>query len=148
MKPNTTTAFLTEIAARPTFPDSAIAPAIDVGREERIQNFYRRFAAALAEPESRKAFERQVNRAEIIRLDDEHDEFRFAGGRDPADALNEDTLEGIYPDADGQDVNVILHFVGDHISWSERYRNFGDAIHRWPPSDDVPLRLGRGEWPK
>lgn len=111
---------------------------------EAVRDFYRRFAAALTTAEDQKAFERQVQRAAIMEVDDEHDQFNFSGASDPLEALNEDTLEGVYADADGQDVNVIVHFVGDHISWAERFRNLGDPILQWPPAGDVPLRLRRG----
>lgn len=115
---------------------------------EVVRDFYGRLAPALITAEEQSAFERQIQRAEIVELDDEHDEFRFSGAPDPLEALNEDTIECVYADADGRDVNVIIHFVGDHISWAERYRNLGDPIRQWPPPPDSPLRLGRSEPPK
>lgn len=118
-------------------------PGTDVVSDP-VRHFYRRLASAFTESNARKAFEAQVDKAEIVSIDDGHDCFQFPGGFDESSALNAKTVDAIYGDADGRDVNVIVHFVNNRISWAERYRDVGRTILSWPPSQDVPLRLALG----
>ena len=104
--------------------------------------FYRRLAAAFPASEDRFAFEVQVDRAEIVPVDNEHDSFRLERDVPDVEVSNASrVVEATYSDADGCGVNVLVHFVGARINWAERFRDMGDPIKTWPPNEGVPLKF-------
>lgn len=113
--------------------------------EERlVRSFYRRASAALERESDRVAFEAQLDHAKILERDNGHDDFEFIGAVPEITVQNpEGTIDACYIDADGAEVNAIIHLVGPRIAWAERYRNRGDSIVHWPPAEDVPLRFPR-----
>jgi len=115
-----------------------------VSEQERLRAFYSRLAAAFIAPEDRNAFEEQVRRSTITSVDTGHDRFHFSSALEERYSLDEDTVDALYNDSDGNPVTVTVHLVGGRINWAERYRDFGDAIDLWPPPDYVPMRLSRG----
>jgi hypothetical protein len=110
-----------------------------------LRKFYRRLSMALPDEAERVSFESQISRATIANTDEGHDRFAFG---DPPDDLAliripANQLDATYPDEDGKDVNVIVHFVDGLVSWAERYRDLGDPVVCWPPADDVFIRFPR-----
>jgi hypothetical protein len=107
--------------------------------EEHAREFYRRLGEALPTAGERIDFEKQVERARLAVLDGGHDTFSFEEFPDEL-RVSGDAIECLYADADGFDVNVIVHLVGGLLSFAERFRYVG-AIMTWPPPPDTPLRL-------
>ena len=90
----------------------------------------------------RVGFDDQLAVANIIRLDEGHDRFEYTRPVQPiAGSRYTFTLSGRYADADGADVNVIVHLVDDHLSWAERFRYLSEPIQMWPPEDASTFKL-------
>jgi hypothetical protein len=51
-----------------------------------------------------------------------------------APMLTSDTVDVFTEDADGTDIEIILHVVDGRIAWGEWYRVDSAAILRWPPA--------------
>lgn len=112
-------------------------------RGDDVRVFYRRLVIG-ARPEELLALEAQIAGANIIALDLEHDSFELPSdfnGPDVSTGL--ETICGTYRDADGRNVNVIVHLTEGRLSSAERYRDLGDAIIQWPPAPDGKLQFLR-----
>lgn len=92
-------------------------------------------------PGDRADFESQLAQAELAVLDSEHDTFRFAWPYPDGLRISVDIIDANYADADGTDVNVLVHFVGGLLSWAERFRFDMEVIALWPPPPGAPLRF-------
>lgn len=109
-----------------------------------MRRFYKRLVDALDTEEERRAFSDQVELARIEPFDAEHDRFTLPDdvpGIEPWGHGH--IIDAIYEDADGADVNVLVHCVRGRVSSAERYRNLGEPIITWPPPDDTTLQFPR-----